>query len=90
MAKLYRNSRRGMVFGVCAGVADYFGFDVTVTRVLFVIAAFFSFPLILVAYVLMGFLLPRKPADEPDSVVDPLQRRVRSNPHDTLGSVRHR
>ena len=90
MAKLYRNSRRGMVFGVCAGIADYFGFDVTVTRVLCVSGPLFSFPLLIVAYVLLGFLLPRKPADIPDSDADPLQRRVRSNPHNMLGSVRHR
>lgn len=92
MSKLYRNPRRGMVFGVCAGIADYFGFDVTVTRVLFLIAALFSFPLLFVAYVLFGFLLPRKPdeAADQDPEIDPLRRRVRSSPHDTLGSVRYR
>jgi phage shock protein C len=79
-----------MVFGVCAGIADYFGFDVTITRVLFVIGALFSFPLLFVAYVLLGFLLPRQPADEPDAEINPLQRRVRSNPHDMIGSVRYR
>lgn len=90
MSKLYRNSQRGMIFGVCAGIADYFGFSVAVTRVLFVIGALFSFPMLLVAYVLMAFLLPRKPEDAPDAAADPVQRRIRSNPHDTLGSVRYR
>jgi phage shock protein C len=89
MSKLYRNPKRGLVFGVCAGIADYFGFDLTVTRVLFIIGAMFSFPLLLLAYVLLGFLLPRAPVGV-DETVDPLQRRVRSNPHDMLGSVRHR
>ena len=44
--KLYRNPRRGMIFGVCAGLAEYFGFDVTVTRVIVAVSAFFAFPVI--------------------------------------------
>ena len=44
-----------MMFGVCAGIADYFGFDLTVTRVLTVVAgAMFAFPIVCVAYVLLG------------------------------------
>ena len=90
MSKLYRNPNRGMLFGVCAGIADYFGFDVTVTRVLVIIGALFSFPLLFVAYLLLALLLPRKPFSGGDDRVDPVQRQVRSDPHDTLGSVRHR
>jgi len=89
MTKLYRNQNRGMLFGVCAGVADYFGFDVTITRVVVLICALFSFPLLIVAYALLAFLLPRKPFSS-DRSVEPLQRQVRADPHDTLGSVRHR
>jgi phage shock protein C len=91
MSKLYRNPRRGMIFGVCAGLADYFGFSVGATRVIFIIGSMFSFPLLPALYVMLGFLLPRnKSADAADSQPDPLQRRVRSDPHDMLGSVRHR
>ncbi len=32
--RLYRDKRRGMIFGVCAGLADYFAFDLRVTRIL--------------------------------------------------------
>ena len=56
--KLYRNPRRGMIFGVCAGLAEYFGFDVTVTRVIVAVAAFFAFPVICIVYVCLGLLLP--------------------------------
>jgi phage shock protein C len=91
-SRLYRIPSRGILFGVCAGIADYFGFDLTVTRVLVVIAAFFSFPLIIVAYLIMALLLPRKgPAErghgEP---VDPVRRNVRSEPHEMLSNVRYR
>ena len=90
MSKLYRNPKRGMVFGVCAGIADYFGFDVTITRVAVIVGALFSFPLLLIAYILLAFLLPCKPSVMGDESVDPLQRQVRADPHDMLGSVRHR
>jgi phage shock protein C len=91
--RLYRNPRRGKVFGVCAGLAEYFGFDVTITRVLVVIGALFSGPIVSTAYVLLALLLPRKPYDGPgseDVVYDPVQRKVRSDPHDMLSGVRYR
>jgi len=88
--KLYRNPRRGMIFGVCAGIAEYFGFDITVTRVIVAVGAFFSFPLIVVAYVLLGLLLPVRAYTSNERVADPVERQVRSNPHDTLASVRYR
>jgi phage shock protein C len=98
--KLYRNPRRGMIFGVCAGLAEYFGFDVTVTRVIAAGAAFFFFPVICVVYLLLGMLLPVRAYSgsgaEPD-LNDPVERegrsirrQVRSSPHDTLANVRYR
>lgn len=90
--KLYRNPRRGMVFGVCAGIAEYFGFDVTVTRVIVAVGAFFSFFLFVVAYVVLGLILPvRAYGSEPGREAgDRLDRQVRSSPHDTLANVRYR
>jgi phage shock protein C len=81
-----------MIFGVCAGIAEYFGFDVSVTRVVVVIASLFSFPLLCVAYLALAFLLPRKPSSESggEYTVDPVQRQVRADPHDMLSSVRYR
>ena len=90
-SKLYRNPRQGVIFGVCAGLAEYFGFDRTLTRVIVAAGAFFAFPVIVAIYVLLGFLLPCKTytgteRDEPD----PVERQVRSRPHDTLAGVRYR
>jgi phage shock protein C len=89
--KLYRNPRRGVIFGVCAGIAEYFGFDVTVTRVIVAFGALFAFPMICGAYIVLAFLLPCKnyTGTERDTV-DPVERQVRSSPHDTLASVRYR
>ena len=60
MNRMYRIPRRGVLFGVCAGIADYFGFDLTVTRVLVLVGALFAFPIVCIAYILLALLLPRK------------------------------
>lgn len=89
--RLHRNPRRGMIFGVCAGIAEHFGFDVTVTRVLVVIAGFFSAFMIGFVYLLLGMLLPIRSQDGVrQGEMDPVEREVRLRPHDTLSSVRYR
>jgi phage shock protein C len=86
--RLYRLPAQGKVFGVCAGLADYFGFDVTVTRVLVAMGAIFSAPLVIVAYIVLGFLLPvRSYEDGERDGVDPVQRQLRANPHSSALSV---
>jgi phage shock protein C len=88
--RLYRNTERGVIFGVCAGFADYFAFDLTATRVLTVVGAMFAFPLVCVAYLILGLMLPRKANSGLGDAYDPVQRQVRSDPHDMLSSVRYR
>ncbi len=48
--RFYRDSRRGMIGGVCAGVADYFSFNLCATRVLTVIMLISFMPVTLLAY----------------------------------------
>ena len=88
--RLYRIPSSGKVFGVCAGLADYFGFDVTVTRVIVVLGAVFSAPLVVVAYIVLGFLLPVRSYEGGRDAVDPAERQLRSNPHSSLSGVRYR
>jgi phage shock protein C len=73
-----------MLFGVCAGVADYFGFEISMTRVALAISAFF-FPVLILAYFLAALILPRQ--NDP-SERDPVAGRVHAQPHDTLSGVR--
>ena len=40
--RFYRDKRHGKVMGVCAGIADYTGFDVALVRVCFLAAVFMS------------------------------------------------
>jgi len=89
--RLYRDRRNGVIFGVCAGLADYFAFDLTVTRVIVVLAALFSFPVVAIAYLFFALLLPVRPYDETHGDgEDPVRREVRSDPHATLSGVRYR
>ena len=89
--KLYRDGERGMVAGVCAGFAGYFGFDLTVTRVVVVVGMFF-FPTLIIVYFVLALLLKKRPkiAERSDEHSPDLERRVRAEPHATLSSVRHR
>ena len=54
-----RDKRNGMLGGVCAGLARHFGWSVTGTRVVYVLASIISaaFPGILV-YIILWLILP--------------------------------
>ncbi len=58
--RLTRNSDDKMIGGVCSGVADYFGIDVTLVRVLTVVGAIFGLGSLLVAYVVAWILIPQR------------------------------
>jgi phage shock protein C len=53
-------SRNKMIAGVCAGIAEYFGWEVTLFRVVFVVVSILSvaFPGILV-YLVLWIVMPR-------------------------------
>jgi phage shock protein C len=89
--RFYRNSSRAVCGGVCAGVADYFGFNLKVTRVLTVVSLLMAMPATLIAYFGTVFLVPsrgetrRKKYDDPD-----FRKALRSDPVQTLGDVRRK
>lgn len=58
MKKLLRSKTNKLICGVCGGVAEYFGIDPTVIRVLWAIAAFFSFGMAALAYVVCAIIIP--------------------------------
>ena len=66
--KLYRSRSKRMVAGVCAGVAEYFGIDPTVVRVIWAIASVFAFVGV-VAYFAGALIIPEKPDED---IVDAL------------------
>lgn len=61
--RLYRSSREKMIGGVCGGLADYFSVDVTLVRLIVLVAALaggVGFLAYLVAYV----IVPVNPAEQ--------------------------
>jgi len=56
--RLTRRSNDRMIAGVCSGVADYLGLDVTLVRLLAVVAAIFSVGAVAVAYIAAWILMP--------------------------------
>ena len=57
--KLYRKEDGKMIAGVCGGIAEYFGIDVTVVRVAWVLLTLFVGSGIL-AYIIALLIMPRK------------------------------
>ena len=55
---LHRDSKRGIIFGVAAGLAESFGINPMVVRALFVILLLVNAPVTLALYLLLGLLLP--------------------------------
>ena len=58
---LARSSRNSIIAGVMGGIAERYGWDATVVRIVFVLVSFFSaaFPGILV-YLILWFLMPKR------------------------------
>ena len=89
--RFYRDPRHGKLMGVCAGLADYFGWNVTLVRGLAIVALLWFNVVTLAAYLVLGFVLPTKPEALYDWDADEeYWRSVRRSAGDTFRDVRHR
>jgi len=89
--RFYRSREHAIIAGVCGGLADYFGFNLKVTRILALIAFFMAMPVTLLVYFGTVFLVPPAPPENRVADYDPeFRRALRSSPHQTLGDVRRR
>ena len=59
-SKLYRSRTDRIIFGVAGGVADYFHFDATIIRIIFILLAFNGFGIII--YLILALVIPLEPA----------------------------
>lgn len=62
--KLYRSTTDKMLGGVAGGLAEYFGIDSTLVRVLFIIIVFLGGGGI-IAYIILWIVVPQKPYELP-------------------------
>jgi phage shock protein C len=56
--KLFKSRRDRKLFGVCGGLADHFGVDPTLVRLIFVLTVFASHGIAILAYFLLAILVP--------------------------------
>ena len=63
MKKLYL-SDKARLLGVCGGIADYIGIDPTVVRLLWIISLFVSAGMSAFVYIVLAFVIPKKPDSE--------------------------
>jgi phage shock protein C len=61
--KFYLDKRHGKLMGVCSGISDYTGLDVTLVRIMFASAVFMSGGSILPLYFIAGFIADDKPRE---------------------------
>jgi len=88
--KFYLDKQNGKWSGVCAGIADYTGIDVTWVRVgAIVLTIAGGFPWTLIAYWLVAWMADNKPIGLYDSAEDAkFWQGVRSNPKRSTSEVR--
>lgn len=61
--KLIRSNNK-MIAGVCAGIAEYFGWDTSLVRIVYVLATFFTAFCGIPVYLILWIIMPqRMPSD---------------------------
>jgi phage shock protein C len=91
--RFYLDKQNAKWSGVCAGIADYTGMDVTLVRIgVVLLTVLGGFPWTLIAYWVVAAMAPKKPLSLYEQ--DPEERKfwqgVRANPRRTARDVRSR
>src|SRR5271169_6218945 len=86
--RLWRDRDRGIIAGVCAGIADYIGVEPIIVRLLAVLALFLFFPPTIAAYIILALVLrPKPPALYASPDEEAFWRGVGTAPADALHSL---
>jgi phage shock protein C len=90
--QFYLDKKNGKVMGVCAGLADYTGFDVPLVRILFVLGVVMGGGALIPVYFVAGILANDKPREL--EVTDPEEKKfwqgVRTSPSRTARDIKSR
>ena len=90
--KFYLDKRHGKVMGVCSGIADYTGLDVTLVRIGLVAAIVLGAGAIIPVYFIAGWIADDQPREVADESRD--QRKfwqgVRASPSQSARDIRGR
>ena len=90
--KFYRDKRNGKINGLCAGIADYTGFDVNLVRVCFLATVFMSGGSVLPFYFIAAMVTPTKPREfeHTDYEERHFWQEVRASPNRAARDIRSR
>jgi phage shock protein C len=89
--RLWRDTDRGILAGVCAGIADYIGVEPIVVRLVAVLGLVFFFPPTIVVYVILALVLrPKPPTLYASADEEAFWRGVGTAPADTLHSLKRK
>jgi phage shock protein C len=82
--ELYRDTANGKISGVCAGLANYFGLEIWLVRILVISAALLggSF-LVLLAYVAMTLMVEKQPPNYVEAVKNEQEHKLKNKPWQT-------
>lgn len=90
--RFYRNKREGKVNGICAGIADYTGLDVTLVRIALIAAIVLGAGALLPVYFIAGWVADDQPreiaADDKDE--RKFWQGVRASPSQSARDIRGR
>lgn len=87
--RLWRDPQRGIIAGVCAGIANYIGVEPVVVRLIAVLGLVFFFPPTLAAYVILAVVLrPKPPALYASGDEEAFWRGVNAAPSDTFQALK--
>ncbi|NEZ03388.1 envelope stress response membrane protein PspC [Wenzhouxiangella sp. XN201] len=89
--RLYRNKERGILGGVCAGIADWTGFNLTALRVITVLLAIPFTPVMVIGYIVLWILVPKRPINlYRDKRDEAFWQEVRRGPKDGVSRLNQR
>ncbi|MBV8687229.1 MAG: envelope stress response membrane protein PspC [Alphaproteobacteria bacterium] len=90
--KFYLDKKNKKWLGVCAGIADYTGVDVTLVRIGLVLLTFLGNGVTILAYFVAAWLAPVKPRDLAHETPEDAKfwQGVRASPARTVRDVRSR
>lgn len=60
--RIYRDSRKGMLGGICAGIANYFNLDPTIVRIIAVLLGL-GYGSGVLLYIILWVIIPEQPYD---------------------------
>lgn len=89
--RLYRDKDRAIFAGVCSGLADWTGFNLTALRVVTILLALPFTAVMIIGYLALWILIPKRPRDlYRDDDEQAFWQGVRRSPSDSVGGLNRR